>query len=290
MHFDFEGALMRRGCTKTDVIRARGRLANAKTWFAHRGWDVLPDNERGRRILQWGADHAWLAGPANPKRSVRSWCLRWAPWLTDAELNQLVRETEARDKRWTNDQSATVLEIGVRDREALRLWFFGADDDPNYQRRQELKRAKDAARKRKSRVAHNTGRPRGRPPLDLSPEELAARKREQAAERQRRRRASRKNKSRDIIDIGSVTNLSVTPTAKVSAERPSATARMTPDDVIEVADAELLSEIKIAIPRKPDVIVLVQLPKAGRAQARRPIHAGMLEKWRERRATFGGQQ
>lgn len=191
---------------------ALGRLANARKWFAHRGWDVLPDNERGHRILQWGADHAWQAGPKNPKRSVRLWCRRWAgPWLTNTELDQIVRETEERDKRWSGDHSAAVLEIGVRDREHLQLWFFGADDDPNYDHRQELKRAKDAARKRKSRAARSTGRLRGRPSLDLSPEAKAARVREQNAERQRRRRASRKNMSRTLIEINPVTHLSVTP-------------------------------------------------------------------------------
>ena len=190
---------------------AIGRLANARKWFAHRGWDVLPDNERGQRILQWGADHAWQAGSKNPKRSVRCWCRKWAgPWLTNAELDQIVRETEEREKRWSGDQSAAVLEIGVRDREHLRLWFFGADDDPNYDHRQQLKRAKDAARKRKSRAARSTGRPRGRPSLDLSPEAKAARVREQNAARQRRRRASRKKPSRTLIDINPVTHLSVT--------------------------------------------------------------------------------
>jgi hypothetical protein len=192
------------------VIIARGRLSNASKWFAHRGWDVLPQNERGRSILRWGADHAWLAGPDNPKRSVRRWCRKHAPWLTDAELEQIVRETETSNKRWTGDQSAAVLEIGVRDREALHLWFFGADDDPAYERRNARKREKAAARARKSRAARSTGRPRGRPALDLSPEEKAARIREQNAERQRRRRASCKKPSRDIIDIGTVTHLSVT--------------------------------------------------------------------------------
>lgn len=194
----------------SDLLIARGRLANARRWFAHRGWDVLPRTERGRSILRWGVDQAWLAGPADPKRSLRGWCRRWAPWLTGAELDQIVRETATSNKRWTSDHSATVLEISVRDREALQLWFFGADDDPHFEKRLQLKREKAAARARKFRADHSTGRPRGRPALDLSPEERAAHIRKQNAERQRRRRASRKKPSRTIIDIGSVTDLSVT--------------------------------------------------------------------------------
>src|SRR5882724_1433146 len=88
------------------VIIARGRLANAKKWFTHRGWDVLLDNERGRRILEWGVLHAWLAGPANPRRSVRKWCRRWAPWLTDTELNDIVADAMTSNKRWSGDHSA----------------------------------------------------------------------------------------------------------------------------------------------------------------------------------------
>jgi hypothetical protein len=72
-----------------DLIRARGRLSDAKKWFAHRGWSVLPQSDRGQRILEWGADMAWLAAEVkglNPrqadqkrKRSVRNWCRSKAP-------------------------------------------------------------------------------------------------------------------------------------------------------------------------------------------------------------------
>ena len=50
--------------------------------------------------------------------------------LTVEELDQIVFETEQRDRRWTHNQSATVLEISVGDREDLSLWFCGANDDP----------------------------------------------------------------------------------------------------------------------------------------------------------------
>jgi hypothetical protein len=72
------------------TMLARGRLSDARKWFAHRGWKVLPQGIRGQRILAWGACHAWLASPSNSQRSVRNWCRLWAPWLKDAELDQLV--------------------------------------------------------------------------------------------------------------------------------------------------------------------------------------------------------
>jgi hypothetical protein len=85
-----------------DLLRARGRLSDAKEWFAHREWSVLPQSDRGRTILEWGADHAYLASPDNPMRSVRNWCRRWAPWLKDAELARLVARTASSNMRWSD--------------------------------------------------------------------------------------------------------------------------------------------------------------------------------------------
>jgi hypothetical protein len=210
------------------VMFARGRLSNAKKVFVHRGWDELPQDERGRRILEWGADHAWLAGPANPERSVRNWCRHWWPSLSDAELAELVaRIVDDSNKRWTHDQSAAVLEITVTDREELKLWFLGADDDPNYTKRQKIQKAKNAAKSRRWRAAHSTGAKVGRPALQLSEEDKQARRRAQGAERKRAERERKKEAAMDVTlkpvrditlitnkivdnNIGSVTAFSVT--------------------------------------------------------------------------------
>jgi hypothetical protein len=148
-----------------DMLRARGRLSDAKKWFAHRGWSVLPQNDRGRSILRWGADHAWLAAETDRKRkgSVRRWCRRWAPRLSDAELDRIVADTVNSNKRWSHDQSAAVLEITVRDRQLHGFRFIGADDDPDYLIRDELKRSKAAERARRYRARKSTGAKRGRP-------------------------------------------------------------------------------------------------------------------------------
>jgi hypothetical protein len=39
--------------TDDTVMFARGRLADARKVFEHRGWDQLPQNDRGRAILRW---------------------------------------------------------------------------------------------------------------------------------------------------------------------------------------------------------------------------------------------
>jgi hypothetical protein len=157
-------------------LMARGRLAEAKKWFAHRGWKVLPRGNRGWQILKWGADHAWLAAETDWKRerSVRNWCRSKAPSLTDAELNQIVADTVASNKRWTHDQSATVLKISVRDLQEHGFKFLGADNDPNYEIRHAVKKEKAAARARKYRASRSTGAKRGRPASATAPRRKGA--------------------------------------------------------------------------------------------------------------------
>ncbi|OKO76048.1 hypothetical protein [Bradyrhizobium sp. AS23.2] len=199
------------------VIRARSRLKEARKWFTYRGWTELPHDDRGRSIPRWGADHAWLANPDNPMRSVRNWCRCWGKRFSKAELDRIIAETETSNKRWNADQCAMVLGITVSDREMLGLRFLGACDDLSYEIRLGIKREKAAARARKHRAKNSTGRKRGRPALALSEQDKLARKKAQDSERAKRYRASRKNASRHISNIGSVTEFSVTRTPSAFA-------------------------------------------------------------------------
>jgi hypothetical protein len=192
------------------VMFARGRLKEARTWFAHKGRSVLPHNERGERIVQWVADHAWIGYPANPEANIRRICRPLAPWLSDSQLDDLIKATNTSTKNWSHDQCAAVLEITVADCLAQGFRFLGAADDPEYQTRQEARRVKKAASARKRRAAKSTGRKRGRPKLALTPEEMQARSNAQAAERMRKFRL-RKNASPDKIKkTGPATDLIVT--------------------------------------------------------------------------------
>lgn len=178
-----------------EVVKARGRLKDAKKLFDRKGWIVLPNNKRGRLILTWGADHAWAAAPKSPRRSVYNWCRKYAsPWLSEAELDQIVFETEARNtphpQRWSHDQSAVTLEYSISDRKELPLRFIGADDDPDYEWRNDQKRVVAAAAARKYRAQHSSGRPCGRPRLELSEAEKVARRRKQSADASARYRAA----------------------------------------------------------------------------------------------------
>jgi hypothetical protein len=156
---------------QVEVMRARGRLKNARQWFAHLGWDVLPKTERGRRILQWAADHACLASPTNPERSVRRWCRKWAPWC---DPDRVVDQCQTSNKRWSDDQSATVLGITLSDKQSLGLQFIGASDDPDFDQRRETARIQHVERNRRYRAKKSTGRKRGRPRLEGVPAWQAA--------------------------------------------------------------------------------------------------------------------
>lgn len=204
----------------TIQIIARCRLGEAKRWFMHLKWEILPQNERGQRIVRWGADHAWMAADKNPARSLQRWCRKWAPWLTPADLDDLKSYTQTSNKRWSADQCSAVLGISVRKRTILKFRHLGANNDPNYEIRLGIKREKGAQRSRKYRDLHSSGKKPGRPPLELSADEALARRRNQQAERAKRYRASRKNASRVLSDIDDVTEFSVTGIDKL-AENPA---------------------------------------------------------------------
>ena len=186
---------------------AQGRLANARTWFKHRGCNVLPQNERGWRILRWGADHAYLASPTNPIRSVLRWIRRWAPWLTEDEIDQLIAYVRASNKRWSHDQSAIVLGVSLDDRLALKLRFIGACDDPNYDRRRDMIRVRDTERQRRHRAKNKTRATPGRPKSDVPAWKAAGFNSKRTYHRHKAREplGGTKNMSRDINIRKSVT-------------------------------------------------------------------------------------
>ncbi|CAL77690.1 hypothetical protein BRADO3932 [Bradyrhizobium sp. ORS 278] len=95
----------------------------------------------------------------------------------------------------------------MRERSKLGFRYRGAEDDPDYEIRLAAKRVKGAASSRKYRATRSSGKRRGRPSLNLSPEEKQARSNAQAAARMYALRL-RKNALRHLIHIVSVTDFS----------------------------------------------------------------------------------
>ena len=158
-------------------VRALGMLAEASRWFNHKGWKTLPDSRRGWLIVQWGAEVAWQGNPTNPERGARAWCCKWQPLLrlkqNKAKLDRIIAEAARTKTLWAPDIGGATLEITVSDLVALGFRFLGACDDQNYDARNEIRKAKNAACQRRRRAANSSGRKKGRPAL--SPEERLAR-------------------------------------------------------------------------------------------------------------------
>jgi hypothetical protein len=179
------------------VVRARTTLKQLRTWFEVKGWKVLPRDKHRWRRLYWIADFACVAYPRDQKRAIRRECLKVAPDLSDDDIHELTAHTRDSNKWWTADMSAAVWGISARARDRHKLWGFGANDVPNYEWRIQRNLEKDAQRKRDERAAKSTGRPRGRPGLNMTPAEKKAHRNAQAAERMKRYRL-RKNPSAPI--------------------------------------------------------------------------------------------
>lgn len=72
--------------------------------------------------------------------------------MTPAEVSAEVERAKTSNKRWSADQCAIVLEIDLDDHVRLKMVAIGANDDPNYERRNDLRRLKDKNRKAEKRL------------------------------------------------------------------------------------------------------------------------------------------
>jgi hypothetical protein len=174
------------------VLIARGRLKKARGWLDHPRRRVRPKSRRGISILGWVADHARLAYPANPEGAVRRCCCQFASELTEPELDEIVVTSEGSNKTWTPDQCAMVLGISFDDNLEIGFRFIGCDDDLNYDRRRKRDTDKGKQYSRTYRASKGASTKRGRPPLDLSEEEMVARRKAQAVDRKRAERLRKK--------------------------------------------------------------------------------------------------
>jgi hypothetical protein len=150
------------------VVYTRRLLKEARVWFLQIGAYspkhkriVLPQGQRGMKIVRWLADCTWEAYPNDPEEMLRYACGVFAPWLKPAELEALVTETHMRLKNWNGDDTATVLGVTLADHDRHGFKAIGACNDHGRTVRNERRLEKEAARKRAKRAA--AGAKRGRP-------------------------------------------------------------------------------------------------------------------------------
>jgi hypothetical protein len=251
---------------------------------------VLPHDDAGMDAAALLAQH-YMRLNIGAERVTRANLRLWAPWLKENELERLIRGAKQAEtpsaarlgKQWR----VTTDEVSTLGLTTIRAFTVTLESDRNRQDRR--RRNAGAAKKR------------GRPSMKLSAEERRTRTNAQAAKRMKAKRARSstgrppgrpKNPLRENDHATSYIESIVRDEFSVTgfpgvAERPSATALQTPE-VIEVADAELLPEIRITRQVQPDVIVLTVIPPVALKARRLPMRPGLVEAYQQHGSPCSG--
>lgn len=127
------------------------RIAELNRLFRARHGEVLPDNETGRKAVFIAAQHLiQLAG--HPQQRIMSWAALRAPWMTVAEVQEILATVATDPKTWKADTLAWQLGLTYADRQTLKITTIGAIDC-NQAQRQAKRRMADKLRKRAARKA-----------------------------------------------------------------------------------------------------------------------------------------
>lgn len=142
---------------------------------------VLPENAAGLQAAKLIAQH-FMKLKVNAEPTTRANLRLLAPWLSREEIADVIEAAAKQDKPPSAAQMGRAFGVTLDEVTALDLKSFRAVT---------VTREGDRNRQgRRRRNAGSTGR-RGRPPLDLTPEERVARIRAQAATRMRALRKKR---------------------------------------------------------------------------------------------------
>lgn len=124
------------------------RASQLNRFLLDRYGQVLPDDDAGRDDARLMAHH--LAHRINPSARIASWLSLRAPWMDDAEAQELITTVLAKPLRWRADTLAARLGLTEADRRRLRITTIGAIDMDKDQRK--------AARRERSRLARQADR------------------------------------------------------------------------------------------------------------------------------------
>ncbi|PBB77890.1 hypothetical protein CK218_27695 [Mesorhizobium sp. WSM3879] len=85
-----------------------------------------------------------------------NWCRKWAPWVLDAELTDILAQASRHSRMMTADGVAGLLAVTMAERDRLRLKTIGACDISKEERAnlaKERKRDRDRSKKAEGRKA-----------------------------------------------------------------------------------------------------------------------------------------
>lgn len=126
------------------------RLAELELIIHHRWHGAIPATSAGQVFVRIAVNH--LVGfSKNWRRRLDTWCDKFAPWLDEDVLDEIVDLAAANPTHYKADKLARILEIDIATRDLLRLTTIGAYDfDAKARAKRRL--AVNAARKRKKRA------------------------------------------------------------------------------------------------------------------------------------------
>jgi hypothetical protein len=130
------------------------RISELNRLFQARHGEVLPDNDMGRECVWIAANHLILLAGV-PSVRLFEWAKLHAPWLTTAELEQLLSDAASKTQIWTADGLAWRLKLTYADRQALKIKTIGSID-VNKRERANLRKAAAKAREKRRRDAKKT--------------------------------------------------------------------------------------------------------------------------------------
>jgi hypothetical protein len=138
---------------------AKKRLTEIKKVLGDRYGTQLPDDDAGRDDLRIFLEHC--SGTSNFAKTARNFCSLWAPWLSEQELEDLLREVHATARPYyTADEVARRLNVTYVERTRLGLTTIGSVDVDASERRErakQRKRARERARRAaRIKAAHNS--------------------------------------------------------------------------------------------------------------------------------------
>lgn len=131
------------------------RLREIETLIRSRHGAQVPDPEDtdDREIF---LAYVRCAAKAGTKQEMKVWCARWAPWVTDTELEDISTSTGNMRKMLPADAVAKMLYVSFAERSRLSLKTIGACDVSRHQRdklAKERKRERDRKRQEAKRRA-----------------------------------------------------------------------------------------------------------------------------------------
>jgi hypothetical protein len=133
------------------------RIHELERLFRHRyGSNTLPDDDSGRDDLRIVVEHLMGMAYSEERFAIGSWSSRWAPWISEQDLEQLVDDAGAHPRGWSAQALGEALGLTYAERKALKITTIQCVDKSLAEVKElqkVAKRRRDRERQRRKREA-----------------------------------------------------------------------------------------------------------------------------------------